>query len=408
MSRKSGQEFRRGRSRVNTLLYVAIVAVSASVGVFYWITLHAVAGYLESLSSGDHGMWGGPVVSEGHVYVGTRDRTVRCLDAASGAVRWSRATGSLVAAAPAISYGTVYVGSEDGKVHAFDASTGKVRWTHATGGAIVSSPAVKGGMVYVGSDDHTIYALDAATGTLRWRRTVGDRVESSPSIASGTVYIGSNDDSVYALDAARGKVRWTHSFDGDVDTVAAVGGRVFVGSADFTGYQVSALDAASGALRWTRTGGYSDLAVANGTLYANNDTGDLYALDAASGTTRWVRRNPHADGVSGVAIADRGTVYVAGWHRFFALDAATGRQRWSSRAGQGWGWGPAPAVLGTVVFVSDRNGVVYALNRATGRRVFTSRPPGRGDRPATSATRGGGTGRPTPTAASARRRRPSP
>jgi serine/threonine-protein kinase len=60
--------------------------------------------------------------------------------------------------------GTVYVGSDDHEVYALDAVTGRVRWTHATGGFVESSPVVAGGTVYVGSDDHRVYALNAATG----------------------------------------------------------------------------------------------------------------------------------------------------------------------------------------------------------------------------------------------------
>jgi outer membrane protein assembly factor BamB len=48
-------------------------------------------------------------------------------------------------------------------VYALDAVTGRVRWTRATGGAIASGPAVAAGVVYVGSDDNKIYALSAGS-----------------------------------------------------------------------------------------------------------------------------------------------------------------------------------------------------------------------------------------------------
>ena len=58
--------------------------------------------------------------------------------------------------------GTVYVGSTDRNVYALDAATGHVRWTYTTGGWVTSSPVMVGGTVYIGSWDWTIYALKAA------------------------------------------------------------------------------------------------------------------------------------------------------------------------------------------------------------------------------------------------------
>jgi outer membrane protein assembly factor BamB len=53
----------------------------------------------------------------------------------------------------------VYVGSYDSNVYALNASTGALLWSFATGGNVISSPAVVNGVVYVGSGDHTLYAF---------------------------------------------------------------------------------------------------------------------------------------------------------------------------------------------------------------------------------------------------------
>jgi serine/threonine-protein kinase len=59
--------------------------------------------------------------------------------------------------------GTVYIGSLDKKVYALDAATGTPRWKYATSKPIQSSPAVVDGIVYIGSFEK-VYALEAATG----------------------------------------------------------------------------------------------------------------------------------------------------------------------------------------------------------------------------------------------------
>ncbi|WP_405681255.1 serine/threonine-protein kinase [Streptomyces sp. NBC_00868] len=188
-------------------------------------------------------VWSSPTVVDGTAYIGSNDRKVYALDAATGTPRWTHTTDGLVSS-PAVVDGTVYIGSWDRKVYALDAATGTPRWTHTTDGRVDSSAAVVDGTVYIGSWDRKVYALDAATGTPRWTHTTDGRVNSSPAVVDGTVYIGSNDRKVYALDAATGTPRWTHTTDGRVNSSpAVVDGTVYIGSHD---RKVYALDAATG------------------------------------------------------------------------------------------------------------------------------------------------------------------
>jgi outer membrane protein assembly factor BamB len=106
-----------------------------------------------------------------------------------------------------VSDGVVYVGSYDRNIYAIDAATGMKRWNVTTGGGIGSSPCVSNGVVYVGSDDGAIYALDTATGELQWTFPTGSYVLSSPCISDGIVYVGSYDNKLYAIDAGMGRKR---------------------------------------------------------------------------------------------------------------------------------------------------------------------------------------------------------
>jgi parallel beta-helix repeat protein len=67
-----------------------------------------------------------------------------------------------VVSSPAVVGGLVYVGSYDKKVYCLDAATGALVWSYTTGGRVESSPAVVNGVVYVGSDDGRIYAFARA------------------------------------------------------------------------------------------------------------------------------------------------------------------------------------------------------------------------------------------------------
>ncbi len=151
-----------------------------------------------------------PAVANGVVYVGSFDRNVYALDAATGAVLWSYTTGNSVNSPPVVIGGVVYVGSDDGNIYALNAATGAALWSFTTGAPVASSPAVANGVVYVGSGDGKVYALNATTGVSLWSFTAGI-ISSSPAVANGVVYVGSDDNNVYALDATTGAVLWSYT-----------------------------------------------------------------------------------------------------------------------------------------------------------------------------------------------------
>ena len=67
--------------------------------------------------------------------------------------------------ARSVTGGLVVVGSHDRFLHAVDAATGQVRWRFLTAGPIDdSSPAYADGLVYVGTLAGTVHAVDATTG----------------------------------------------------------------------------------------------------------------------------------------------------------------------------------------------------------------------------------------------------
>ncbi|MFF3677403.1 PQQ-binding-like beta-propeller repeat protein [Streptomyces sp. NPDC002120] len=310
-----------------------------------------------------------PAVVDSTVYIGSNDKKVYALDAATGTPRWltrisNRLFFWLSCSSPEVAGGIVYVGNDKGQVYALDAATGTPRWTHTTHGRVQSRPAVVDGTVYIGSNDGQVYALDAATGTPRWTHTTQGKVQSSPAVVDGTVYIGSNDGQVYALDAATGTPRWTqYTYDRVRSSPAVVGGTVYIGN----DIGVYALDAATGTPRWTHTTDepiLSSPAVVDSTVYIGSNDKKVYALDAATGTPRWT----HTTGnwvMSSPAVVD-GTVYIGSSDKkVYALDAATGTPRWTHTTGH---WvESSPAVVDGTVYIGSNDKKVYALDAATGR-----------------------------------------
>lgn len=318
-------------------------------------------------------VWSSPTLVDDVIYIGSDDKNVYALDAATGGRKWAAQTGGIVRCRPAVAEGTVYFSSDDGFLCAVDSSTGAQKWRFDTGGGDVkrilpdavgtawdymqSSPAVSGGVVCVGSANGNVYAVDAKDGKEKWHFKTGDIVRSSPRVAKGVVYVGSNDGFLYALDAAAGTLVW----------------RVDTHGAEWKAVTPSPI-------------------IADGTVYCGSRNPFFYAFDAATGKEKW-RFSFGASWVESSAAFDDGVIYVGSSDadKVFAIDAATGAKRWEYKA-KGATWS-SPAVWGDLVYIGDVDyyglvppgktvkGDLLALDKDTGAEVWrmtTGEAPGIG------------------------------
>lgn len=126
--------------------------------------------------------------------------------------------------------------------------------------------------------------------------------------------------------------------------------------------------------------------VANGTVYVGSGSGMMYALDEATGTTRWAA-DLHAP-IASSAAALGGMVFVGSRDgRLHAIDARTGKSRWTLRTGADlrfpWGhesgdvWTASPTIAGGMLLFGGGDGVLYALDPATGAVRWRARTDGR-------------------------------
>ncbi len=298
------------------------------------------------------------------------------------AVKWQFQTGGRIASSPVVANGVVYIGSSDGSLYAMNAATGKEVWRFKTGGAVNSTPCISEGTLYVLSADGLCYALDAATGKLRWRfETGGEKVYdtwdyylSSPVVHNGAVYFGSGDGRCYALDAASGAKRWAFETSGVVHASPAIADdTVYIGSYDGNFY---ALDAATGQQRWRfKTVGdrwfpkgeiQGSAAVVGGVVYFGSRDYNIYALDMKTGAGIWNRKIPGTWVISTPAVKD-GVIYLgtSDGHTFEAMDAEYGTVRWTFPVNLNVF--SSPAIAGDTIYFGCFNGMLYALDTATGK-----------------------------------------
>jgi outer membrane protein assembly factor BamB len=247
-------------------------------------------------------------------------------DLAGQQVRWRVILDGLLAAPFDVADGQIFVQTSapgGGSLLALDAISGSRIWENQTL-TQTGPPLAAGGSVCLASEE--VSCWDSLTGQLRWQ---------SPNITAGgtpiacgeTLYTSAlreNKPALAALDLVTGEVRWWSQ-----DDVASLYGRpacdlqsglVFVGGFDG---RIHAYDAATGRLRWTHLVGepfFSDVAVADGVVYALTVRNTLVALEAGSGQLL-ARYAPYTALKLAACLVLGNRVYLADSFFLYALEA---------------------------------------------------------------------------------------
>ncbi len=333
---------------------------------------------------------GSPAVVDGAVYVVSRDGALRAVDAASGQLRWSFATGGerrftapgihglqpageqmpdptdLLLSSPAVSEGAVYFGSGDGHVYAVDAKTGKQRWKLKTGDVVHASPALAGGVLFIGSWDSWFYALDAKSGKPVWKLKTGEDpkihnqvgIQGSAAVADGVVFFGCRDNFLYAVDSKSGRLKWKFPNNGSwvIASPAVTGGRVFFTTSDSKKFH--ALEAATGKVAFsldTEMFSFSSPAVVGTTAYFGTFAGQLHAVDLEKGQYVGELRTDAAKANGAAAPApEKNPALFAGP----TLDGMILNQRQRFQLGA---FVSSPSVADGVLYVGSADGHLYAV-----------------------------------------------
>ena len=158
-------------------------------------------------------------IADGLLFVTMHDKTVRALDAATGAERWRASVPDSTApdtqpmeilastASPVVADGVVYTMGNGGLLVASAESDGHQLWTYQTADAYGRGPRMAADGVVIIESDKLVQAIDAETGELRWQRE-GDDAGDPAAIQDGLLYLGGNG-AVTAVSLADGSTVWT-------------------------------------------------------------------------------------------------------------------------------------------------------------------------------------------------------
>ena len=293
-------------------------------------------------------------------------------------VLWTLDAPEGVAATAAIGGGRVYVADLSGDLRCVDRKTGKLIWTYKSvekvkkntfAPGFKSSPALTEDTVYLGDEDGVLHAVDRATGKQRWKFATEDEIASSPTVDGENVLFGSYDNTLYCLNRANGERRWAVLTEGSVHCTPAVSeGKTFIAGCD---EHLRAIDIATGEqVLDMPIGGYliASPATRDGLLYFGTH-GAILAIDWTDERTVWTYEAGKGFPFHSSAAVTDELVIAGGGDKFVhAVNRATGKGVWTfptrSRVDS------SPAVAGDRVYVgsSDRN--LYGLDLATGKEVW--------------------------------------
>jgi outer membrane protein assembly factor BamB len=304
---------------------------------------------------------------------------------------WSRKLGKGAAGRPTglrldLQPDALFAAESGGRVYAIDPATGRQRWLIPTHLRICSGPTVSGDLVLLGTLDGEVVALKRADGQLAWRAKLSSEVLAAPAAAGDVVVARAGDGHTFGLSTADGHQLW--SFERTVPTLTLRGNSapVIEGNKVIIGLdngRVTAVNLLDGNPLWEQPlslpSGRTELerlADIDGALLSTLDGvvaasygGDVALIDPVDGESHWKRTikssNGAAAGGNYVFVTDDDGV-------LWALDAATGAAAWKNEALKYRRLSP-PAFYRGYVLAGDYQGYLHVFDPADGKLVGRTR-----------------------------------
>lgn len=285
---------------------------------------------------------------------------------------------------PAVIGSDLFVVDRFGNLAATDLASGKVRWRIEDDNVnYTSGPGGGDGLVLVGTGDARVIAREADSGKVRWVAKVSSEVLAPPRAARGITVVRCGDGNVFGLNSDTGAEIW--NYDGSVPSLTLRGNSAPVIEDDviligFDSGRLVALELRTGRPRWDNPlaipSGRSDLErmvdvdsepiVVGLTIYVSSFHGAVTAMSLLDGQIEWTREISSYAGID----VGGGLVFVTDEDgSVWALERDSGTSVWK-QDGLMFRYVTAPTFHDKYVIVGDFEGYVHWLDAATGDFVF--------------------------------------
>jgi len=302
--------------------------------------------------------------------------TLQARDVSTGALKWTFKGDDGLKSAPIVSGGHVYIGSSKGRLYALAEDTGDVVWSDRVNFGFGSDPDAglypalaigQGGLAAPFGSSLTLFT-SAPTASPSAQPTSG--ADSAVAYQLNALHTGGLGTDPLRLPA---KKLWSLGFEATPSYPLLVGDRIFITLLSSSS-KLMAFNAANGSQPWPAVdlaSGWALPAYDNGRIFTISTDGSLRAFTATTGTQVWQTNLPQSSFHS-PPVAANGSVYVSGRGTsngtLFAVDEQTGALRWSQ--GVAGGDDSAPVVTSTGVYVAYTCPHVYDFDPSDGHLIW--------------------------------------
>jgi len=282
----------------------------------------------------------------------------------------------------AVTGSEIVVADSKGKILALNRETGAEKWVVSTKVEITAGPSISEGRVLVGTDDRKVLAYQLSNGTFLWQAKVTGSVMAAPVGGSGMVFVHGLDGSVVALNSQNGQQRWRYSVQTPPlmlrqnSSPVLLNNHVIVG---FSNGKLASLHRMDGFPEWERelaiSKGRSDIqrmvdisadpVIKDNRLYAVSYQGQIAAMMIDTGETLWERA---LSSYSGIAVSEDAVFLSDPNGVMWALNRKTGDVIWKQTELMGRELS-RPAIVGGLVVVGDNDGYLHWMSRNNGAFV---------------------------------------
>lgn len=306
-------------------------------------------------------------------------------------ILWQASAGAeqkndLLRIAPVESGGRVIVADARGQVFAYDIKSGKRLWETNLKANLSVGGGASDAMVVFGSDTGKVFALAIDTGKPLWQAQVSTAIEAAPSVGDTDVVVRAKDGSVSLLKANDGRIAWSVNHNEPAMTLQGQSRALLFPDAVAVGYddgEFAVLSRADGRPLWKNQialpMGRTDIdrmvdidatpLFSDATFYVVTYQGRLAAISAKGGQTLWSRK---FSGYTDMSL-DAHALYVTDANGIvWALDRRTGEPLWR-QAALAYRDVTGPAIENNKLVVGDKEGYLHVLNTETGAIVGRTR-----------------------------------
>lgn len=273
-----------------------------------------------------------------------------------------------------------------GYINAYNTKNGKLIWRFGTGAKIYSTPVIKGKVVIESATNGILYALDLYTGKLLWQYDTGQPTVASPVIDGEYVFIAGSWGKCFSVSLSDGRLNWSNSeIKGFVETIPVLyKGMIIFGT---WANHLYALDTKTGRIKWDWQNNSSNRMLSpaacvpvalNNRVYIVAPDRKMACLDAETGQLLWhsnlegktVRESMGVSADSTLIYAKTMNGEVIGVSTLLSEETIV----WNADVNTGYDISPSVITEKSgVVYVPTDKGVVYAIERETGKLLWKHR-----------------------------------